>query len=105
MKVWELHNKLLEGAIRTTPDGEADIGGLVLSERAYLLVVRDYRPAQLVELVRRHGPDRAADSLVEHFSDASSQTNGRYLARTRSRDGGPGIVRSDETESRREVAS
>jgi len=91
MKLWEVHALRLGDAIRTTPDGEADIEGLVFSEKAYIVAVRDYRPAQLVEMVRRQGPEAAADSLVSHFAEDS-----RGLARTRSRIGGPGIVRGDE---------
>jgi hypothetical protein len=91
MKLWEVHALRLGDAIRTTPDGEADIEGLVFSEKAYIVAVRDYRPAQLVDMVRRHGPEAAADNLVSHFAEDS-----RGLARTRSRIGGPGIVRGDE---------
>lgn len=91
MKLWEVHALRVGDAIRTTPDGEADIEGLVFSERAYVMAVRDYRPAQLVEMVRRQGPEAAADSLVSHFAE-----DARGLARTRSRIGGTGIVRGDE---------
>ena len=66
-RIWELHAQRLDGAIRSTPDGEANIGGLVLSEKAYLLAMRDHRPEQLVRLVQTRGPS-----------------------------GGPSLVRSDE---------
>ncbi|MCZ2110354.1 MAG: hypothetical protein LC118_12435 [Dehalococcoidia bacterium] len=98
MKVWELHNLRLEGEIRTTPDGAAEIGGLVLSEKAYLIAVRDFRPDQLIELVARHGPHQAAEALVTHYSspDARAQSGGRGLIAIRDPNGGPGVYRSDE---------
>ena len=68
MKIWELHAMNLRGAIRTTPDDRADVAGLVFSEKAYLLAVRDFRPAELVNLVEREGPHEAARRLVAHFS-------------------------------------
>ena len=98
MKLWELHSMHTNGAIRTTPDGEAEIAGLVISEKAYLLVVRDFRPAQLVELVHEQGVGLAARRLSEHYERPESLTftGGRGLVVTRSRSGGPGLVRSDE---------
>jgi hypothetical protein len=98
MKLWELHNVALDGAIRTTPDGAAEIEGLVLSEKAYLLAVREFRPAQLVELVRRRGPAESAARLVAHFSapEALQLSAGRGLAAARARSGDPGVYRSDE---------
>lgn len=53
MKIWEVHAMRLEGAIRTTPDGEADVAGLVFSEKGYLLAVRDFRPHELVDIDRK----------------------------------------------------
>lgn len=98
MKLWELHSMRTNGAIRTTPDGEAEIAGLIISEKAYLLVVRDFRPAQVVELVHQHGVGEAARSLSEHYErpESLAATGGRGLVVTRSRSGGPGLVRSDE---------
>lgn len=98
MKLWELHSMHTNGAIRTTPDGEAEIAGLIISEKAYLLVVRDFRPAQLVELVHQHGVGEAARALSEQYGrpDSLAATGGRGLVVTRSRSGGPGLVRSDE---------
>ena len=98
MRVWELHNVGLAGAIRTTPDGAADIAGLVLSEKAYLLVVRDFRPAQIVELVHRCGTVNAGARLVAHFNEpeALNANGGRGLASARAGSGEPGIFRSDE---------
>ncbi len=98
MKLWEIHSLALDSKIRTTPEGAAEVAGLVLSEKAYLLAVRDYRPAQLVELIERHGPVEAAHRLVSHFdSPAALQANGgRGLVAARARSGGPGVYRSDE---------
>jgi hypothetical protein len=96
MKIWELHSQATNGAIRTTADGDADIDGLILSEKAYLLVMRDFRPAVLVRLVQENGPYAAADALVAHFATYSPDNIGRALARGRSRMGDPIICRSDE---------
>lgn len=98
MKLWELHNQRLDGAIRTTPEGAAEIAGLVLSEKAYLLAVRDFRPGQLVDLIGRHGPLEASSRLVAHYSapDALQANGGRGLAAGRAKSGGPGLFRSDE---------
>lgn len=99
MKLWELHTTQVGGAIRTTPDGEAEIGGLVLSEKAYLFVVRTIRPAALVRMVDTAGPAGAADQLIEQSSRPESlqETGGRGLTITRSRMGGIGLVRDDES--------
>ncbi len=98
MKLWELHAAQVDGAIHTTPDGEAEIAGLVLSEKAYILVVRSVRPAQLVHMVHTAGPAAAAEHLVERCSQPESLqgSGGRGLAITRSRIGGIGLVREDE---------
>lgn len=96
MKIWELHSQVTNGAIRTTADGDADVGGLLLSEKAYLLVMRDFRPATLVRIVDEQGPFAAADALVAHFATNAPDTTGRALARGRSRMGDPIICRSDE---------
>lgn len=98
MRLWELHTSTVGGAIRTTPHGEADIDGLVLSEKAYLLAVREYRPAQLVELVRRHGAAAAGRHLVTHFNGAAvlEAHGGRGLTAARAGSGGLALLRSDE---------
>jgi hypothetical protein len=98
MKLWELHSLHMGGAIRTTPDGEAEIAGLILSEKAYLVVMRDFRPAQFVELVTHSGVGEAARALSEHYGSPESlaATGGRGLVITRSRTGGTGLMRADE---------
>ncbi len=98
LPIWELHGRQLGGAIRTTPEGEADVGGLVLSEKAYLLVVREMRPAALVDLVRREGPQAAASRLLAHFEtpEALAASAGRKLVPARGMSPGPYIRRSDE---------
>ena len=97
-KIWELHAQRLGMPIGTTPDGEADLDGLVLSEKAYLLAMRDYRPQQILDLVRREGPVQAARALVSHYgTDASLQeAGGRGLVIARRDDPNPVIKRSDE---------
>ena len=98
MKLWELHTQQLNGAIRTTPDGEAEIDGLVLSEKAYILVMREFRPAQLLGLITRDGAAGAANRLIEHFgaADALPLSGGRGLVLTRASVGGVGLARGDE---------
>ena len=98
LPIWELHGRQLGGAIRTTPEGEADIEGLVLSEKAYLMVFREVRPAALVELVRREGPRGAAAQLLAHFEspEVLAATAGRKLVSARGMAPGPYIRRSDE---------
>ena len=102
MKVWEIHGLRVGGAIRTTPDGDADVDGLVFSEKAYFLVMRDLRPEQLLDLVQRDGILEAAHTLVERYSrpDALHSSGGRGLVLTRSRIGGTGLIRADEQEVR-----
>lgn len=97
-RIWELHARRLDGAIRSTPDGEAEIGGLVLSEKAYLLAMRDYRPEQLVRLVHSQGAQGALETLVAHYAmpDSQQQSGGRRLVATRGPSGGPSLARSDE---------
>ena len=98
MRLWELHNQRLEDAIRTTPEGAAEIAGLVLSEKAYILAVRDFRPAQLLEFIKRHGPIEATSRLISHYGtpEALQSNGGRGLVAGRARSGGPGLYRSDE---------
>jgi len=97
-RIWELHSLRLDGAIRTTAEGEAEIDGLVLSEKAYFLAVRDFRPAQLVALVRSEGPFAAAERLIAHFDAAESRelSAGRSLIVTRGPSGGIHLCRNDE---------
>jgi len=97
-RIWEVHSKLLGGAIGTTLDGHADIEGLVLSEKAYLLAVRDFRPRQIIEMVRREGPEGAARRLVEHYETpaALNTMGGRCLVVCRGLDPVPVVKRSDE---------
>ncbi|MGE5594449.1 MAG: hypothetical protein ACM3S1_00275 [Hyphomicrobiales bacterium] len=97
-RIWELHGMQLQGAIRSTPDGEADIDGLVLSEKAYLLAIRDFRPQHLLAMVREHGPLGACEQLVAHYGSADSQQlhAGRTLVTGRGLSPGPYLVRNDE---------
>jgi hypothetical protein len=97
-RIWEVHSQSLGGSIRTTSQGDADIDGLVLSEKAYLLAVRDFRPRQLVEMVRAEGPEGAADRLVKHYNapDALQAMGGRCLVVCRGLDPVPVVRRSDE---------
>lgn len=99
MKIWELHAlQVGPAAILTTPDGEANIEGLVLSEKAYLLAIRDFRPAALVELALREGPSEAAATLVRHYgaNEARAANGGRSLVISRGRTPGPLVLRDDE---------
>lgn len=98
MKLWELHTQQVHGAIRTTPDGEAEIDGLVLSEKAYILVMREVRPVQLVGLVERDGASEAAQALITQFGtpEALQSSGGRHLVLTRASVGGIGLAREDE---------
>ncbi len=98
MKIWELHGQRLKGTIRSTPDGDADIGGLLLSEKAYLLAVRDFRPTELAELVLKDGPTIVARSLIDHYARPESlqATGGRCLALARNGAADPILRRSDE---------
>jgi len=98
MKIWELHGQRLKGIIGSTPDGDADVAGLILSEKAYLLAVRDFRPTELADLVLRDGPSVAARSLIDHYSRPESlqATGGRGLALARNGASDPILRRSDE---------
>ena len=98
MKVWELHGIGVGGSIRTTPDGDADIGGLILTEKAYLLAVREFRPNQIIRMVETLGAHGAAEHLVTHFGAPSAiqASSGRCLAMTRASVGGIRLVRDDE---------
>lgn len=98
MKIWELHGLQFEGDIRTTPEGDADIAGMVVSEKAYLLAVRDFRPAQLLKLVRDHGAQEAATILIAHHAQPAvvAANGGRRLIAARGHSFGPMVRRSDE---------
>ncbi len=87
----------IRGAIRSTPDGEADVAGLVFSEKAYLLAVRDLRPADLVALVQARGIGGAAQALVAHYGDGTAASTGaRGLVVARGHGPEPVLRRSDE---------
>jgi hypothetical protein len=98
MKIWEIHAMNLGGAIRTTGDGRADVLGLLFSEKAYLLAMRDFRPAQVVELVQREGPHEAARRLIAHYDNDESlnATAGRGLVAAPGFAVDPVILRTDE---------
>jgi hypothetical protein len=95
MKIWELHSMILPQPILTTPDGHANVEGLILTEKAYLLAVRDFRPGELVDLVLREGPAGAASRLARHY-DARAALDGRGLSLGRGQHPGPMLRRSDE---------
>ncbi len=94
-RIWELHASQLNGAIRSTPEGDAEIDGLILSEKAYLLAMRDFRPHQIVELVRREGAPAAAKRLIAHYHTTDPR-QGRHLVSTRGQAPTPIVRRSDE---------
>ncbi|WP_322818255.1 hypothetical protein [Tepidiforma sp.] len=96
MKIWEVHANLGLGPIRTTPDGDADVAGLLLSERAYLLVMRQMRPQELVDLVERVGAEAAMEALLERFAGQELDGTGRGLAVGRTRLGELVLRRNDE---------
>lgn len=96
MKIWEAHAMQIGSNIRTTAEGHCDIDGLLLSEKAYLLAVRDVRPAQLVRLVEDLGPENAAAELLHYYPSPQPGQPGHSLAMGRSRLGDPILVRSDE---------
>ena len=98
-KIWELHASLIGGGIRTTPEGDAEVDGqLVLTEKAYLIAVRDYRPQQLLKMVRRDGASSVAGLLVTHYAsaDAIHASGGRSLILARGNTSVPIVKRSDE---------
>ncbi|MCC6386733.1 MAG: hypothetical protein IT302_05065 [Dehalococcoidia bacterium] len=100
MKIWEVHGLRLDGAIRSTPDGEADVSGLVFSEKGYLLAVRDFRPHELVAMVRGEGEAATIARLLAHYGSEDSVTaaGGRKLVAVRGGSMAPGPVlrRNDE---------
>lgn len=98
MKIWELHGLRLVGAIRSTPEGEADVSGLVFSEKAYLLAVRDFRPAELVACIEERGAIAVAHELVAYYEavEAAASHSGRSLVFARGSGPEPTLRRSDE---------
>ncbi len=100
MKIWEVHGLRLDGAIRSTPDGEADVAGLVFSEKGYLLAVRDFRPHELVTMIRREGEAATISRLLAHYASDESvvSAGGRKLVAVRGGSMAPGPVlrRNDE---------
>ena len=107
MKIWELHGVQLRGEIRSTSEGHADVAGLILSEKAYLLAIRDLRPAALVNLVHTDGPEGAARVLIEHYGqeEALNHSGGRGLVLCRAGAfSGPLVCRADEVRAPQLVA-
>ncbi len=96
MKIWEVHAMHTGGRVRTTADGHCEIDGLLLSERAYLLAVRDIRPAQLLRLVEELGAEEATEQLLAYYTSPAPGQPGQSLASGRSRLGDPMLLRSDE---------
>jgi hypothetical protein len=96
MKIWEVHAMQSGGRIRTTSEGHCEIDGLLLSEKAYLLAIRDMRPAQLYALVEDLGPENALAELLDYYTSPEAGHLGRSLIRGRSRLGDPILLRSDE---------
>jgi hypothetical protein len=96
MKIWEVHAMHSGGRIRTTAEGHCEIDGLLLSEKAYLLAIRDIRPSQLFALVDDLGPQNAASELMNYYGSPSPGQPGHSLQAGRSRLGDPLLMRSDE---------
>jgi hypothetical protein len=96
MKIWEVHAMHAGGRIRTTAEGHCEIDGLLLSEKAYLLAIRDIRPARLFQLVDDLGPQNAAAELLNYYRSPEPGQPGHSLLPGRSRLGDPLLVRSDE---------
>ena len=95
MKIWDIHGRQTDGAIRGTPDGEANVQGLIFSEKAYFLALQDFRPAQLVYFVQVNGADGAARELIAHFAHAPVHG----LVASRGMTPGPMLKRTDEVAS------
>ena len=96
MKIWEVHAMHSGGRIRTTAEGHCEIDGLLLSEKAYLLAIRDMRPAYLFQLVDELGPQNAASELLNYYRSPEPGHPGHALLTGRSRLGDPLLMRSDE---------
>jgi len=96
MKIWEVHALQSGGRVRTTAEGHCDIDGLLISEKAYLLAIRDMRPAHLFQLVEDLGAQNAASELLNYYHSPEPGHLGWSLAVGRSRLGDPLLLRSDE---------
>lgn len=99
MKIWEVHASLANVPIRTTADGDADVGGLLLSEKAYLLAMRAVRPQELAALVAQVGAAEAAEQLIATLAASVADGTGRGLVLGRTRLGEPILRRNDEAEA------
>ena len=82
--------------VRTTGEGHCEIDGLLLSEKAYLLAIRDMRPANLFRLVEDLGPENAASELLNYYHSPEPGHAGHSLLAGRSRLGDTLLMRSDE---------
>jgi hypothetical protein len=96
MKIWEVHAMQSGSRVRTSFEGHCEIDGLLLSEKAYLLAIRDMRPAQLFRLVDELGPENAASELLNYYHSPEPGQPGHGLTAGRSRLGDPLLLRSDE---------
>ena len=96
MKIWEVHAMHSGGRVRTTAEGHCDIDGLLLSEKAYLLAIRDMRPRDLIQLVEDVGPQNAGSELMNYYTLPAPGQPGHGLQAGRSRLGDPLLLRSDE---------
>ena len=96
MKIWEVHAMHSGGRVRTTAEGHCDIDGLLLSEKAYLLAIRDMRPRDLIQLVDDVGPQNAASELMNYYRSPEPGQPGHALLAGRSRLGDSLLLRSDE---------
>ena len=97
-KIWELHAWRFEGEIRTTREGDAEVAGLVISEKAYLLAVRDFRPSELIRMVKEHGIQGATAALAAHYATPTvlQSNGGRALIAARGHSVDPMVRRNDE---------
>ena len=96
MKIWEVHALQFSAPVRTTPEGLCDIDGLLMSEKAYLLALRDMRPPQLFAMVTDLGAANASAELLNYYGSPAPGQAGHSLIPGRSRRGDPVIMRSDE---------
>ena len=96
MKIWEVHALHSNAPVRTTGEGHCEIDGLLLSEKAYLLAIRDMRPASLFKLVEELGPENAASELINYYRKPEPGQPGHSLLAGRSRLGDTLLVRNDE---------
>jgi hypothetical protein len=63
----------LGGAIRSAPEDRADVLGLLFSEKAYLLAMRDYRPRNSSSSCSARAHE-AARRLIAHYSKKRRST-------------------------------